>query len=59
MLRCYTCGEEVRISIGKPTYSDWLKIMHYFEHELSEGEITEATFESMVDALMTFRPEEG
>jgi len=38
-------------------YQHWLKLMHYFELELSEGEITEATYEIMVDALMSFKPD--
>jgi len=30
--------------------------MHYFEHELNEEEITQATYENMVDALMAVKP---
>ena len=37
-------------------WGDWLKLMNYFEHELTEGEITDKTYEVMTDALMTFKP---
>lgn len=57
-MRCTNCNKEINLNIGKPPLSDWLKLMHYFLHELTEDEITENTFESMMDALMTFKPEE-
>lgn len=38
-------------------FNDWLKLMNYFEHELTEEEITNATYETMTDALMSLRPE--
>lgn len=59
MIRCFNCGKEVKLSIGETAYSDWLMLMHYFKHELDEGEISETTFESLADALMTFRPEDA
>lgn len=37
-------------------WGDWLKLMHYFEHELAEEEITSTTYESMTNCLMTFKP---
>ena len=37
-------------------YNDWLKLMNYFEHELSEGEITDESYEQLVDALMSLKP---
>lgn len=37
---------------------DWLKLFHYFQHEVEEDEITEKTFDSMINALMTFKPKE-
>jgi hypothetical protein len=36
-------------------HDDWLKLMFYFEHELTEGEITQETFNQMTNALMTFK----
>jgi hypothetical protein len=42
-------------------YQDWLRLMHYFDHELAEREITEETHRQMIDALMSLKPrgEEG
>ena len=37
-------------------YNDWLKLMHYFQHEVSEEEITNSTYEEMVDCLMSIKP---
>jgi len=56
MIRCYNCHKEINLSFPDVQYNDWLRLMHYFEHELSEDEITQATFESMVDALMSVKP---
>jgi len=33
----------------------WLKLMFYFEHEASEGEISQATYEDMFECLMTLK----
>ncbi len=56
MLRCDTCSKELEISIGDVAYNDWLKVMHYLEHELLEGEITENTHNSLVSAMMSVKP---
>lgn len=39
-------------------YRDWLRLYYYLEHQLYEGEITEATFQSLSEALMALKPEE-
>jgi hypothetical protein len=36
-------------------WQDWSALMFYFEHEFSEGEITEATFNAMTNRLMSFK----
>ncbi len=36
-------------------YNNWLRLMFYFDHELSEDEITTATYEQMVDCLMSIK----
>lgn len=56
-MRCENCQKEINNLIGNGDWNAWLKLMDYFEHELTEGEITNATYESMTDALMSFRPE--
>ena len=56
MIRCPTCWKEISLKFPDVQYNDWLKLMHYFEHELNEEEITQATYENMVDALMAVKP---
>jgi len=57
-MRCEKCQKEISKIIGDNwECAEWLKLMNYFEHELTEGEITNATYESMTNALMTFKPE--
>ncbi len=53
-MKCDKCQKEICVTIGD-NY-EWLKLMNYFEHELNEGEITNATWESMTNALMIFKP---
>lgn len=57
-MRCSKCQEQLAQIIPDLTSTDWLKLMHYFEHELVEGEITQATWDSMTDALSSLRPGE-
>lgn len=57
-MRCANCKQELNKNLGDIAYMDWLKLMNYFSHELEENEITEATYNSMTDALMTFKPME-
>jgi len=53
--------EEYYQGVTKPAlnqrYSNWLKLKHYFEHELTEGEITDKTYLDMADCLEYFKPE--
>ena len=37
-------------------WKDWLRLMDYFDHEYTEGEITENTHFAMTKCLMTFKP---
>ena len=46
-------GEGVMI---KEDWYYWRKLMFYFEHQLSEEEITETTYDEMLTALMHFKP---
>jgi hypothetical protein len=52
MLRCYDCKKPIVEDIK---YMDWLSLMNYFEHEYEEGEISQATYEHMIDRLATFK----
>jgi len=56
MIRCYNCQKEINFNFPDIQYNDWLILLHYFMHEKDEEEITDATYESMVDALMSVKP---
>jgi hypothetical protein len=55
-MRCTKCQEQIEQIIPEIKMQDWLKLSNYFEHELTEGEITDKTWESMTDALSSLRP---
>ena len=59
MFRCANCQEAIENIFPEMRFNDWLKLMNYFEHELAEGEITNATYEIMTGALLSLRPKEG
>ena len=54
-MRCEQCQKQFAINFPDMQYQNWLKLYFYFEHELSEGEITEATYEKMIDCLMSVK----
>lgn len=37
-------------------WHNWRKLFFYFTHQLEEGEITETTYKSMMDAVEQFKP---
>ena len=55
MLRCSECKKYIIKTIA---YTDWLKVLHYFEVEYLQGDITQETYEAMTDALLTVKPKE-
>ena len=52
-------SKQIWLDIGENfpdvVFNEWLKLYHYFEHELLEGEITNETYEAMSDALMAIK----
>jgi len=58
-MRCDTCWRDIERDFPDIVYNEWLKLMHYFEHEYSEEEITEQTYNSMTNALMALKPKES
>ena len=54
-MRCKNCNEQV---LGSTAVRDWHKLINYLTHELTEGEITAATFDDLANTLMSLRPEE-
>lgn len=52
LIRCSDCKKPI-VKITK--YSDWLSLYNFFEFLFFEGYIEEATYNSMLDKLMTFK----
>ena len=55
--RCRDCKKQVIDLLPSLVYTDWLKLFHYFETEYTEGHITELTFNTMTEALVTLQPD--
>lgn len=55
-MRCTRCQEQIEGILEDIHIRDWLKLFHYFEHELEEDEITQKTWESLTDALSSLSP---
>ncbi len=56
MIRCSNCHNDINLNFPDVRYNHWLSLSNYFLHERTEGEITEATYENMMDALMAVKP---
>ena len=54
-MKCANCWEEVGKNFPDTIYNRWLQLFDYFQHELLEEEITEATCEEMIDCLMAIK----
>ena len=55
-MKCEDCWGEVGSNFPDVVYNEWLKLMHYFELEYTEGEVTEETYETMMNSLMALKP---
>ena len=53
--KCSSCQKDLGIYDPR---SAWLKILHYFEIELMQDEITEATYGILLDALQEIEPDD-
>ena len=56
--KCSRCQKDLCKELGLDPFHDWLMVMHYLEIELTQGEITNATYETLTNAMMTIRPDE-
>ena len=54
-IKCASCQEHIAKEFPDVQYNAWLRLMHYFEHEYSEEEISQSTYELMVDSLMLIK----
>jgi hypothetical protein len=54
-MKCQQCQREFADKFPDVQYHKWLQLYYYFQHELSEAEITEATYEQMIDYLMSIK----
>jgi hypothetical protein len=59
MLRCDECGRRFHANFPEFAWNDWLKLLDFMDFLRTEESITEATWETMTSALMSFRPEVG
>ena len=57
MDKCSHCRKALCEELGLDPLDDWLKIMNYFEIELTQSEITNATWETLTNAMLSFRPD--
>lgn len=53
LCKCSSCQKDLGVYDSR---SAWLKLLHYLEIELMQGEITEATFGILFDALQSLEP---
>jgi hypothetical protein len=53
MLKCTECGKEVRKILS--AWDDWTKLANLLEFLFNQEQITEATYESSMNALMRFK----
>ena len=51
-IRCDECKKDIIKDIKQ---NDWLLLMHYVNVLLDENQITNNTYERMIDALLTFK----
>jgi len=56
-MKCANCWRQIE-TMPDVIYNQWLKLVFYFDHEYSEGEISQETYEDMVDSLMAIKPKE-
>jgi len=51
-IRCDECKKYI---VDQTKYMDWLSLVNFMEFLLSEDYIEKATYDSMMDRLMTFK----
>ena len=56
-MKCDSCLKRIREEMPDVIYNDWLKLMFYFDHEFTEGEITAQTHNDMTERLMSVKPD--
>jgi len=58
-MKCSKCHKEFDLSFnGEFARTSWLRLMSYFDHEYNEQEITQATYDSMINSLMDLKPDD-
>ena len=57
MNRCSNCQKSLYEECGLDPFDDWLKVMHYLEIELMQGDMTEQAYDTLTNSMMTIRPE--
>ena len=57
-MKCSKCGDEIKAILPDVARNSWLKLLEYFLHEYLEGEITEASYADLCDAVGYLQPGE-
>jgi len=57
-MKCDKCEQEYKLLFPDMGYYNWLKVLNYLEIELTQGDITQATHDVLIDALMYLKPDE-
>ena len=57
MLRCDTCGKKFHADFPEFVWNDWLKLADFLDFLRTEEDITNATYEVLLNALLTFKPD--
>ena len=57
MDKCSRCQKSLNEEVGLDPFHDWLKVMHYLEILNTEGDISDATWDTLTNAMMSVRPD--
>jgi len=55
-MKCDKCQHEFKLMFPDMGYYNWLKVANYLEVELTQGDITQATYDVLMDALLYLKP---
>jgi len=58
-MKCDKCEHEYKLLFPDMGYYYWLKVANYLEIEFTQGDITRATYDILMDALLYLKPMEG
>jgi len=57
-MRCISCQDEIERLCPDTQYYKWLRLANFIDHLYYEEEITQASHEDLIDALLTVKPKD-